>query len=213
METPAQDASGYYVWEAAGRGFEVHVNLDAIDALLAEIMRGFGAVPKRGAEVGGVLLGTIERGATTIVRIDDFEAVECGYTRGPSYLLTPEEREVFDEACARWRPDAGKSTGYAVGYFRSHTREGLSLAAEDLELLDRHFGGLSHIALLVKPVVTKASPAGFFFREDGAFPETTPLEFPFRRRDLTGEAAPPHRPLTERKVSRSRGPRALVRLA
>jgi hypothetical protein len=208
MEPRTQDEPGYYVWAPAGKDLEVHIHLDVIDSLLAEVMRGFGAVPKRGAEVGGVLIGSIERGDETIVRVDDFEPVECGYTRGPSYLFSPQEKADFADACERWQPDAERA-GYAVGYFRSHTREGLSLASEDLELLDRYFGGLSHIALLVKPVVTKASPAGFFFREDGAFQETTPLEFPFRRRDLTGEAPPPRRPLTERKRG-ERGSRPLV---
>src|ERR1700722_16917487 len=103
METTTQDASAYYVWEAAGKAFQVHIHLDVIDALLSEIMRGFGAVPKRGAEVGGVLLGSIDRGDVTVVRIEDFEAVPCGYTRGPSYLLSAEERTTFENACARWR--------------------------------------------------------------------------------------------------------------
>jgi hypothetical protein len=193
METPAQDASGYYLWEAAGKAFEVHIHLDVLDAILAEVMRGFGAVPKRGAEVGGLLLGSIERGtiesapgksapgAGTVVRIEDFEPVECGYTRGPSYLFSAEERETFEDACARWSPDASRNS-CAVGFYRSHTRDGMSLAPEDVELMDRCFPDPSHVALLVKPFGTKASPAGFFFREDGAFQETTPLEFPFRRR-------------------------------
>lgn len=206
METQAQDASGYYVWEAAGKAFEVHVHLDVIDGLLAEIMRGYGAVPKRGAEVGGLLLGSIYRGAETVVRIEDFEPVECGYTRGPSYLFSEQEREAFEDACARWRPDASRAS-YAVGYYRSHTRDGMSLEPEDVELMDRSFPGPSHVALLVKPFATKASPAGFFFRENGVFQETTPLEFPFRRRELTGEEAPERRPLTDR---RPRGARALA---
>src|SRR5580704_1770872 len=116
METPTQGASGYYVWEAEGKSFEVHVSLDVIESLGVEIMRGFGAVPKRGAEVGGLLLGSIERGAETIVRIEDFEPVPCGYTRGPSYLLAPGEREVFNGAVEGLRPDAGSNAHYAVGY-------------------------------------------------------------------------------------------------
>ena len=208
MEPSTQDAPGYYVWAPAGKDVAVHLHLDVLDSLLAEVMRGFGAVPKRGAEVGGVLIGSIERGDQTIVHVEDFEPVECGYTRGPSFLLSDDEKADFADACKRWQPDANRA-GYAVGYFRSHTRDGLSLAAEDLELLDRHFSGPAHIALLVKPLATKASPAGFFFREDGVFPEATPLEFPFRRRDLTGEAAPPHRPMTDRKRG-ERGSRALV---
>jgi hypothetical protein len=208
MDPKPQDESGYYVWAPPGKDLAVHIHLYVLDNLLAEIMRGFGAVPKRGAEVGGVLIGSIERGDQTIVRIEDFEPVECGYTRGPSYRFNEQEQAAFADACQRWQPDAGRES-YAVGYFRSHTRDGLSLAPEDTDLLDRYFTGPSHIALLVKPLITKASPAGFFFREDGVFQGETPLEFPFRRRELTGEEAPTHRPLTDRKRP-ERGPRALL---
>lgn len=204
-----QGESGYYVWSPPGERLAVHLDLDVVDRLLAETMRGFGAMPKRGAEVGGVLIGTIEQGEQTIVRVEDFEPVDCGYTRGPSYLLNENEKADFADACQRWEPDAG-GADYAVGYFRSHTRDGLSLAPEDVDLMRRHFAGPSCIALLVKPQVTKASPAGFFFREDGAFPEATLLEFPFRRRNLAGEAPPPRRPLTDRPLTdRRRAERGL----
>ena len=197
MSTPTQGASGYYVWEAEGSSFEVHVSLDVIESLGSEIMRGFGAVPKRGAEVGGLLIGSIEQGSTTVVRIEDFQPVPCGYTRGPSYLLSFEERSAFEEAAQALSPQPGE-TSYAVGYFRSHTRDGLALAPEDTDLMDRCFPEASNVVLLVKPYATKASTAGFFFREDGTFQATTPLEFPFRRRELTGEEPPERRPLTDR---------------
>ncbi|HLW77683.1 MAG TPA: hypothetical protein VKS01_11875, partial [Bryobacteraceae bacterium] len=60
MGAPTQDTSGYYVWKAEGAPVEIHLHLDVLDRLAAEVMRGFGAVPKRGAEVGGVLIGTID---------------------------------------------------------------------------------------------------------------------------------------------------------
>ena len=198
MAPPAQDVPGYYVWEVPGKPVVVHLRLDVVDRLAAEIMRGFGAVPKRGAEVGGVLIGAIQPGYPAIVRVEDFEAVACGYRRGPSYLFTDEDGAVFEEACQRWQPTASPSA-YAVGYFRSHTREGFSLAAEDIELLDYFFPGPSHIALLVKPYATKVNIGGFFAREHGVFPEATPLEFPLRRRELAGEEAPPRRSLMERR--------------
>jgi hypothetical protein len=172
----------------------VHLNLAIIDRLSAEIMRGFGAIPKRGAEVGGLLLGSFEEGAQTIVRVDDFEGIACDYKRGPSYLFSADDGAAFDEACAR-------STS-AIGYFRSHTREGLSLGPEDIELMEQYFPSPSHIALLVKPFATKVSIASFFFREDGLFQSAAPLEFPFRRRELTGEAAPPRRSIQERTPRR-----------
>jgi hypothetical protein len=51
--------------------------------------------------------------------------------------------------------------------------------------------------------------AGFFFREGGVFQPATPLEFPFRRRELTGEEAPPHRSMMERRP-RDRDSRSIV---
>jgi hypothetical protein len=64
-----------------------------------------------------------------------------------------------------------------------------------LELLDRLLPGPAHVALLIKPYATKVSVGGFFVREHGEFPESTPLEFPLRRRELLGEEPAPRRPL------------------
>ena len=175
---------GYYVWAVPGKPLAVHLRLDVVDRLAAEFLRGFGAVPKRGAEVGGVLFGSVEPGPakdTSIVRVEDFEPVPCSYVRGPSYLLTGDDRALFDDVCRRRDP---------VGYYRSHTREGLSLAAEDIALLDSRFPQAAQVALLVKPFADKPGVAGFFARENGVFPGKTALEFPFRRWEMTGEEPP-----------------------
>jgi len=194
METRTQDPAGYYVWEVPGQSVIVHLRLDVVDRLAAEVMRGFGSVPKRGAEVGGFLIGTIRPGVPAIVRIDDFEPVACEYRRGPSYQFTEEDGVALEETWQRLQPSASPSA-YTVGYFRSHTRDGFSLAPEDLELLDRLLPGPAHVALLIKPYATKVSVGGFFVREHGEFPESTPLEFPLRRRELLGEEPAPRRPL------------------
>src|SRR6185312_1002535 len=86
-----------------------------------------------------------------------------------------------------------------VGYYRSHTREGLALQAEDIQLLDQLFPSALQVALLVKPFATKPSVAGFFVRENGVFPAATPLEFPFRRWEMTGEEPPRRQPMQDRK--------------
>jgi len=199
METRTQDPAGYYVWEVPGQPVIVHLRLDVVDRLAAEVMRGFGSVPKRGAEVGGVLIGTTRPGVPAIVWIDDFEPVACEYRRGPSYLFTEEDGRAFEDCWGRLRPSVSPSA-YAVGYFRSHTRDGFSLEAEDLELLDQFFPGPAQVALLIKPYATKVSVGALFIREHGVFPATTPLEFPLRRRELLGEEAPPRRSLMESRV-------------
>jgi hypothetical protein len=202
MEARTQDAPDYYVWASPGRPVVIHLHLDVLDRLGSEVMRGFGAVPKRGAEVGGVLIGTVEAGEPgdpDIVRIEDFEPFECDYKRGPSYLFTEDEHSEFEETVKRWQPDS-EQPAYAVGFYRSHTREGMSLTPEDLQLLDEFFPDPASVALLIKPYGTKVSEAGFFAREEGTFPEKSPLEFPFRRHDLTGEEPPPRRSMMEPRL-------------
>ena len=211
METRTQDAAGYYVWEVPGQPVAVHLRLDVVDRLAAEVMRGFGAVPKRGAEVGGVLIGTIRPGLPTIVRIDDFEPVACEYRRGPSYLFTEEDGVAFEDCWQRLQPSASPSA-YAVGYFRSHTRDGFSLGPEDLELLDRFFPESCPARAADQALRHPSQRRGFFVREHGVFPETTPLEFPLRRRELLGEEPPPRRsPMEGRMDGRmERRPRAVA---
>jgi hypothetical protein len=197
MDPSAQAEPEYYIWELPEKPLSVHLHFDVIDRLLSEVMRGFGAVPKRGAEVGGLLLGSIAQGAQTVVKIDDFVPIQCDYKRGPSYLFTANDAAAFEDARVTWQPGPSRPT-YAVGYFRSHTRDGLALGSEDVELMEQYFPSPSHVALLVKPFATKASSASFFFRDQGRFQPDAPFEFPFRRRELTGEEAPPRRSMLER---------------
>ncbi|MBV8842813.1 MAG: hypothetical protein JO307_08380 [Bryobacterales bacterium] len=193
MGTPTQAAresiSGVYIWKVPDKPVAVHLDLDIIDSLLPEVMRAYGAVPKRGAEVGGLLIGSIEHAGSgpALVRVQQVEFVPCVYARGPSYLLTDEDTAAFDQARERWSQDGSRPL-YAVGYFRSHTRDGLSLSAEDRELLIRHFSSPAHVALLIRPFAGKPVQAGFFFRENGAFQQQTPLPFIFSRQELGGEA-------------------------
>ena len=195
MDTPTQDVPGYYVWQPEGSRIAVHFKLDVIDRMGAEVMRGFGLVPKRGAEVGGILLGAIQRTEPVVLRIDDFEPVACSYKRGPSFLLSEEDTEEFRKA---WQQT--HSTGrppYAVGYYRSHTRDAAGLGADDLEILERYFSDPDQVALIVRPFATKPSQASFYVRHDGQFEQDA--EFPFRRYNLTGEEAPRRRPMEERR--------------
>jgi hypothetical protein len=159
-------------------------------------MRGFGAVRRRGAEVGGVLLGKIEPGSDhTLITVENFEAVPCEYAHGPSYILSPADLQKFRNALARFEPSTRGNDIYTVGYYRSHTREGLGPDDQDIRFFREYFPDPLHVLLLVKPFATKASLAGFFIQENGVLnPEKSYLEFPFRRRELGGGAPSNERP-------------------
>jgi hypothetical protein len=86
---------GFYVWEAPGKSRSIQLKLDVVDRLRQDVMRGFGAVPRRGAEVGGILLGTAA-GAGLAVRVEDYVLVPIEYKCGPPHRL-------FPQPSARWR--------------------------------------------------------------------------------------------------------------
>ena len=177
---------GSYVWEVAGKQVSIHLHYDVVDRLLAEVMRGFGSVPRRGAEVGGLLLGTSELTDRLTVRIEDYDPVPCSYMSGPSYLLSERDLHEFADTHDRWRIGPDRRI-YAVGYYRSHTRDGMSVTPEDMSLMKKFLPPPKNIALVIKPYATKVSIAGFFFYEDGTMQtESTLLEFPFRRKELGG---------------------------
>jgi hypothetical protein len=175
-----------YVWEVPGKQVSIHLPYDVVDRLLMEVMRGFGSVPRRGAEVGGLLLGSSELTDRLTVRIEDYDPVPCSYMSGPSYVLSERDLHEFADSYDRWRNGPDRRI-YALGYYRSHTRDGLSLMPEDMSLMKKYLPPPKSVALLIKPFATKVSIAGFFFWEDGTMQtESTYLEFPFRRKELGG---------------------------
>ena len=175
-----------YIWEPVGKPVSIEIDLKFVDRLGIDVMRAYGAVPHRGLEIGGILLGSADSGEKLTAKIEDFEPVLSKHESGPSYTLSGKGHESFLEALQRWQPQPGRQMR-AIGFYRSHTREGLSLSEEDLELLSRYFSESSDIALLIKPFATRPPLAGLFFREEGAIKsDSSYMEFPFRRRELGG---------------------------
>ncbi|HWR53698.1 MAG TPA: hypothetical protein VN428_21490 [Bryobacteraceae bacterium] len=175
----------FYEWKTPGQSFSIQLSYEIIDRLHAEIMKGFWAVPKRGAEVGGVLLGKVVGTAAltageVTVFIDDYELVTCEHRRGPSYVLSEGDRKRIEKALRR--------TGgnhQAVGYFRSHTRPGLYLDEDDMAVIRSYFSNPKDVILLVRPHATRTSSGGFFFwEEEDMRRHSTYREFPFSKAEL-----------------------------
>jgi hypothetical protein len=187
--TPASPPE-HYLWTVPGKPISIRLAYDVVDRLHLEVMQGFGSVPKRGAEVGGLLLGRITEGDTRDVVVDDYAPVHCEHRQGPSFLLSEPDLERFAATAEQWRPRSGLER-YLVGYYRSNTRPEFSLSDDDLALCETFLPDRSSVVLLIKPFATKACQAGFFFWEDGHIRSEAPYElFPFRRQDLGGGMPP-----------------------
>ncbi len=174
----------YYSWEPAGKLIAIHLYFDVIDRIIPEVMRGFTSLPRRGAEVGGLLLGRITPGARLEITVQDVEFVPCEYLSGPSFHLSGKDTEGLEEALSRRGVDEALTV---VGCFRSHTRKDLFLDDQDVGLFAKYFSSPGNVFLLIKPYATRASTAGFFFWEDGEVQrDVCYQEFPFGRRELGG---------------------------
>src|SRR5215467_15321896 len=125
--------AAYYLWEFPEKPVSVRLSLDVVDRLERDVLESFRAITARGSEVGGLLLGRSETGATTNTIIENYELFHCDYTRGPLYLLSEEEKSRLEDVIRRKKSIPGQA-GSVVGFFRSNTRKDLVLDEEDLDM-------------------------------------------------------------------------------
>ena len=177
----------FLVWQAPGKTVEAHLSFGVVDRLAFAVSEGVQALPRRGLEIGGLLLGRARRAESGIVvDVEDFEPIECEHAVGPSYLLTAKDREFMEE-----RIRVHKSSGNleVVGAFRSHTRKEFSLTPEDLDFLSAYFARPADVFLLIHALRDCPLTAGFAIREDGKIQSLTPqAPFPLRSAALESGA-------------------------
>ncbi|MGH9631237.1 MAG: energy transducer TonB, partial [Bryobacteraceae bacterium] len=116
--------------------------------------------------------------------IDDYAPLHSEHQQGPSYALSDSDKTVLAEELGRLKRQSPVGLE-VVGYYRSHTREGLYLDDADLDVIRTHFAELHSVFLLIKPCQKDASLGGFFFWEEGEIRRHCSYrEFPFNRREL-----------------------------
>src|ERR1035437_5329414 len=180
---PQSSAALSYTWAVPQKPVSVRIPFALIDRLEHEAVERFRSLHSRGSEIGGFLLGYVSPGAPAAVTIEDYELVACDYSRGPLYRLSDADRALFEREIEQRRAAGGL---VVAGFFRSHTRKGLALDADDLALFKAGFSDPRNVALLIRPFASKASIAGIFIWEDGAVRgDASYLEFPFRSSELT----------------------------
>lgn len=194
-----ESLTGYYTYQPPGSDRVIHLALDAVDAILGEVLTGFGAIPRRGAEVGGLLLG---RNDASITWIESYAMAPCEHRRGPSFLLSDKDREAL--AAAFRDHQAGELV--PVGMFRSNTRDADAISDEDRTLFGAYFPPPGGVFLLIRPFASKTSVGTLLTWRDGVLPESNTDTFPFLRWELEGGPAARRRPLGERRPRPSSTP-------
>lgn len=154
------------IWRARGWAFALDWSAAVLEEIRQAAVEAFFSLPHGGVEIGGVLFGTREGER---VRVLAARALACEHAFGPSFTLSERDHEGLRGLLDEGGRDAGTRDLEAVGWYHSHTRSGIFLSTQDLEIHNRYFPDPQQVALVVRPHAMRPVRAGFFFREaDGA---------------------------------------------
>ena len=140
-------------WTADSRRFALYIRPEVLGRLGVECWMAFKKVPRRGLEIGGILIGSKNvQEDLTVFRIEGFEAIDSEHRLGPSFI--PSESDL-----ARFRGQILKQGAFCLGTFRSHTRtEQMELLSPDIEMFQQCFDAESdRLFLILAPGLGKAA--------------------------------------------------------
>jgi hypothetical protein len=157
----------WIVSEIPGRGMCVRLSRDVVQRLGMAVREGFGALPHRGLETGGLLLGSTRKDGPgrIAVEVTDFEPVDCEHASGPSYLLSDVDRRLLEARISS--REANSKRVSIIGFYRSHTRRNFAITVEDAALFSAYFRKQSDVFLLVKSNEDGPPVCGFLVRKAG----------------------------------------------
>jgi proteasome lid subunit RPN8/RPN11 len=180
-------------WGVPECPFTIESSARVLDDIRLAVTDAFFSLPRGGAEIGGILLGTFDHGRLVI---SDYAALDCEHAFGPSFVLSPpDEARLRDLQSSYVNVPGGLRP---VGWYHSHTRSEIFLSDADLAIHNRFFPETWQVALVMKPHTFQPARIGFFFRQaDGSVHATASYRedaldaLPFRQVPAGAPTAPP----------------------
>jgi proteasome lid subunit RPN8/RPN11 len=151
-----------FTWSVEGHPIRISCPAPVIESIRQAAWEGLQKVPRRGLEIGGVLFGTRQGDE---IRIAAWRPMPCEHAKGPGFELSAKDEAELKQLLESAASDPGLEGLEPVGWFHSHTREGVTLSKDDLDLYNRFFPAPWQVALVVRPHAYEPARAGFFFRE------------------------------------------------
>ncbi len=191
-------------WVSPQEGRRILLSEQAVRGLRTLAIEGFVALPRRGVEVGGILLGEPRGGE---MQIEGFEEAPCEHRYGPSYALSASDRAKQGEMLAA----RSGVTPRVMGFFRSFTSRDPVIEEADETFVREHFPRGDFVYLMLQPQSAENCVASFRFFHDGqllpgtedppvAFdPAQMPVAEPAVEKKPVPSLPPPHRTRMEEK--------------
>ena len=144
-------------WTLSDEANEVEADPELIADIRRAAIEAFLAIPRRGMEIGGLLLGRLHRepGTRTRFVLSGFEEIPCEHASGPSYLLSKRDRERLAERLGERGAEGSSSV---VGLYRSYTGREAEPDAADQEVIRAFFPNRQLVCLLLQPLSVDKCP-------------------------------------------------------
>jgi proteasome lid subunit RPN8/RPN11 len=160
-------------WDAPDGACFVVLDSNLMEELRRQAIQAYLSLPKRGAEIGGLLFGDVRQDGSMVFQIDGCEGIPCEYRFGPSYKLSETDYGRLSERLARHQHDGSEPV---IGWYRSYTGREAALDHTDLELLRNAFPRPHLVSLLLQPISAEKCMARFQFGSDGELAADRPYE-------------------------------------
>jgi TonB family protein len=182
-------------WSAPDQPVSVSISLNLVDVLSLEMIEAFKAIPRRGLEIGGLLLGHVDTsGGKPVVVIEDRELLPSEHLHGPSFRLSSLDRDQLTSIALKWGVESNAGF-HVVGLFRGDTRPEHKFDEQDVTLAKQLALEGQGVFLMIAPAVGHLGQATIGILKDG---DLVPADsFPFRSASLREGAFP----ISDRNIS------------
>src|SRR5689334_24704474 len=102
MEIHSENTFG--IWSAPERPFGIEYSTRVLDDIRLAVTDAFFSLPRGGAEIGGILLGSFHG---DMLVIGSYAPLECEHAYGPSFALSPPDEARLGELLATHKSSAG----------------------------------------------------------------------------------------------------------
>ncbi len=156
---PAADARPFYIWNAPGESFSIHLSLEVVQKMTSELLHA--AISNPPLDISGVLLGRSFGAEYPTTVVEDFVSASGQATNRDS--STGDDDAV---AGMVWRVVRGVEEGrHIVGFFRSQRDGQLAPNDSDLTNASRLLGEPDNVLLLIRLLQSGESEATIFYWE------------------------------------------------
>jgi hypothetical protein len=159
---PADPAKRFYIWNAPGKTFSIHLSLNMVEKMTRELLHAAIENPPR--DISGVLLGHSLPAPNPATAVEEFVFGNAESTKAGS-ASTDADNTVAEMI---WRLVRETESGrHIVGFFRSQCDGPLTPNDLDLMNASRLSGETDNVLLLIRVLESGESEATFFYWEGG----------------------------------------------